>query len=88
MSLTDSAAPWNEGSYRIEVAAGQTNVERVNADGDIALSTTVLAPIFNGYLSIASAGLGGLVDIKNEAAVADAKTFFATHYRPFCADMF
>ena len=88
MTLTDSSAPWNEGAYRIEVANGETSVERTSGEGDFSLSATVLAPLFSGYLSIRSAQLGGLVSVANQAALANAEAFFATMYAPFCSDMF
>jgi predicted acetyltransferase len=88
LSLTDASAPWNDGIYRVEVADGRTNVDRVTGEGDLAVSATVLAPLFNGYLSLPSARLAGLVDARNDAALADAEAFFAVLYAPFCGDMF
>ena len=52
MKLTDPSAPWNEGTYQVKVANGETNIERASGEADLALSTTVLAPLFNGYLSV------------------------------------
>jgi predicted acetyltransferase len=88
MTVADGAAGWNDGGYRIEVAGGQTNIERMEGPGDLSLSAATLAPIFNGYLSIRSARLGGLVTVTNETAVESAEVFFSTLFPPFCADGF
>jgi predicted acetyltransferase len=88
LGLSDKTASWNEGTYRIDVNDGVTTVERTSADADLSTTTTVLAPLFNGYLSVQSAALGGLIDVHNEDAFGQTEAFFATLYRPFCADMF
>ena len=88
MELADTAAPWNEGAYRVEVAGGVTNVERVSGEADISLTAATLSPLYNGYLSVSSAAQAGLVRVRNEAAIVSAETFFATLYPPFSADMF
>ncbi len=88
IGLADTAAPWNEGIYRVEVADGVTSVERVPGEADLSLTATALAPLFNGYLSISSAALAGLVRVNNDGAIAAAETFFATLYPPFCSDRF
>jgi predicted acetyltransferase len=88
LALTDGAAPWNEGTYRIEVADGRTSVERASGTADLSLSTTTLAPVFNGYLSVRSAAIAGLAHVHNETAVGAAESFFAALYPPFCADGF
>lgn len=88
MQLTDASAPWNEGTYRVEVADGVTNIERVSGEADLSLTATTLAPLYNGYLSVTGAALAGLVRVSNESALAAAETFFATLYPPFCSDGF
>ena len=88
LQVTDSSAPWNEGTWRIEVADGATNVERASGEADLTLSATTLAPLFNGFLSPSGAALAGLASARDEESLATADALFATLYPPFCADGF
>ncbi len=88
LQINDASAPWNEGTLRVEVAGGAVNVERVDGEAELSLSATTLAPVFNGYLSVAGAVLAGLARVRDEASLAAAEAFFATLYAPFCADGF
>ena len=88
LKIADPSAPWNEGTFRLAVADGATNVERTDGEPDLSLSATTLAPLFNGYLSPAAAALAGLVSVRNNEALAAAEAFFATLDPPFCADGF
>ncbi len=88
LSVADTSAPWNEGTYRVEVANRQANVERVPGNGDILVSAETLAPLFNGYLSATAAALAGLARVNSGAAVDTVETYFSTLYPPFCSDGF
>ena len=88
LQVSDSSAPWNEGSWRVEVDDGAVQVEQASGEPDISLSATTLAPLFNGFLSPSAAALAGLVKVRNEEALATADAFFATLHPPFCADGF
>jgi predicted acetyltransferase len=86
--ISDSSAPWNEGTWRVETEDGVVNVEKTAGEPDLTLSATTLAPLFNGFLSPTSAALAGRVTARNEEVLAAADAFFATLYPPFCADGF
>ncbi len=88
LRVADSVAPWNEGVWHIESADAIVNVEKATGEPDLSLSATTLAPLYNGFLSPSSAALAGLVQARNEEALAAADAFFATLYPPFCADGF
>ena len=88
LQVSDSSAPWNEGVWRIEAADGAVQVEKTTGEADISLSTTTLAPLFNGFLSPSSAALAGLITARNEEVLTTADAFFATTHPPFCADGF
>ena len=88
VQVTDSSAPWNEGTWRIEAADGAAQVEKVSGEADLTLSATTLAPLYNGFLSPSGAALAGRVAARSEEALASADAFFATLYPPFCADGF
>ena len=88
MRITDTTAPWNEGTWRIESAEGTTNVEKTDGEADLTLSATTLAPLFNGFLSPSAAAFSGRLEARNEDVLAEADAFFATLYEPFCSDGF
>ena len=88
LQVSDSSAPWNEGTWHIEVADGAVTVEKASGEADLALSATTLAPLFNGFLAPTGAALAGLVSARDEESLATADALFATLYPPFCADGF
>ena len=88
LQVGDGPAPWNEGTWRIEITEGGTQLEKTSTGPDLTLSATMLAPLFNGFLSPRAAALAGLVQVRSEEALAAAEVLFATLYPPFCADGF
>jgi len=88
LELTDEAAPWNAGCWRLETADGCTLAEKCDETPDLSLDVSVLAALFNGFLRPSQAALGGLVKARNEAALAAADRIFAVLCPPFSADYF
>ncbi|MEX2158468.1 MAG: GNAT family N-acetyltransferase [Dehalococcoidia bacterium] len=88
LRLTDSTAPWNEGTWRVELSGGEMHVEASTDEPDLSMSTTALVPIFNGYLSATASALAGLITARNEEALATADEMFATLSPPYNADPF
>ncbi len=88
LRVSDTSAPWNEDTWRVEVVDGAVSVERAAGEADLTLSATTLAPIFNGFLSPSSAALAGVVKARSDDSLARADALFATLYPPFCADGF
>lgn len=88
LQVSDRSAPWNEGTWHVEVEDGAVGVEKTAGEPDLTLSATTLAPLFNGFISPTSAALAGRVTARNEEALAAGDAFFATLYPPFCADGF
>ena len=52
------------------------------------MSTTTLAPLYNGFLTPTAAAFAGRVEADSEESLAIADAFFATLYPPFCSDGF
>jgi len=88
LQVHDTAAPWNDGCWRVETADGLVQVEPGTGEPDMTLAATTLAPLFNGFLAPSAAALAGLVQPRNEEVLASADALFATLYPPFCADGF
>jgi predicted acetyltransferase len=88
LSVRDKILPWNDGTWRVEARGTSLNVERHSGEADLSLDAAVLAPIFNGHLSAKEAARGGLVEVKNAAALDAASAVFAVSRPPFCIDYF
>jgi predicted acetyltransferase len=86
MRIEDRAAPWNEGVWRLECSEGAVDVQKADGDADIALTSTTLAPLFNGFLSASQLALTGRLQARDETALASADALFSTTYPPFCTD--
>jgi hypothetical protein len=74
--------------WHVETTEDGVNVEKASGEADISLTATTLAPVFNGYLSPTKGALAGLIEAKDDDALARADAFFATLYPPYCADGF
>lgn len=88
LEVRDDTAPWNEGRWRIEVAGGTVAVEKTEAQPDLTLTATTLAPLFNGYLSATATAFAGRIEVHDPDALATADAVFATSHPPYCADTF
>jgi predicted acetyltransferase len=88
LELTDAAAPWNAGCWRLEAEDGHTLAQKCEEAPDLTLDVSVLAALFNGFLSPREAARGGLLKVQNEPALAAADRIFAVPCPPFTADYF
>ena len=88
LRFTDSTAPWNEGTWRVEVSDGEMAVEPSTAEPDLSMSATAFAPVYNGYAPASALALGGLIDAKNEEALATADEMFSVLHPPYNSDPF
>ncbi len=84
---SDPLAPWNEGTFRLEVSNGEAHVSRTDASPDIELSIKTLCSAFSGYHRVTALHNWGLVSGR-PAAVANADALLATRYAPHCPDHF
>ena len=88
LELTDEAAPWNAGCWRLEAEDGRTLARKCEEAPDLSLDVSVLAALFDGFLSPGEAARGGLMKVHSEAALAAADRIFAVLCPPFTADYF
>ena len=88
LELTDEAAPWNAGCWRLEAEDGSTLARKCEEAPGLSLDVSVLAALFNGFLSPREAARGGLMKAYNESALAAADHIFAVLCPPFTADYF
>lgn len=83
----DALTPWNEGTYRIEVAAGAAQVVRCSDEPDLVTSVRTLAQIYAGTFSPSRLAAWGLAE-GEAAGLARADALFATPHAPHCPDHF
>jgi predicted acetyltransferase len=88
LELTDEAAPWNAGGWRLEAEDGHTSAQKCEEAPDLSLDVTVLAALFDGFLSPSEAARAGLMKVHRESALSDADRIFAVLGPPFTADYF
>ncbi len=88
MRVRDDAAPWNDGVWRVEAAAGRLQAQRKDGEPDVELSANTLAPLFSGYMRPEVAAGAGLLSVNRAQAVAEMATAFAVLYPPYCNDWY
>ena len=88
LGVSDRSAPWNDGVWRVRMADGATDVERVGYEAEIQLDACALASLYNGYISPTNAALAGLVRAKSASALERAERLFAVIRRPYFPDRF
>jgi predicted acetyltransferase len=88
IALTDDAAPWNAGTWRVEASEGRMSAERTDTAPELEMDARALAPIYNGFTKPADAVRVGQVRARSDEAVAAATELFATTFAPFTPDDF
>ena len=88
LAVTDDAAPWNAGTWRIASSEGRMAAERTNASSEIELDATALGPIYNGFAHPAEVARVGQLKVNEPDAIGRMGRMFATPFQPFCPDDF
>ena len=88
MRITDAAASWNDGVWRIEAGEGQMVVERKDGDADVELSVGTLAPLYTGFMRPEVAAEVGLLKVNRPEALDDMREAFAVTYPPYSNDWY
>jgi len=88
MRVTDPAAPWNEGGWRVDAGEGQVQVERKGGDADFELNAGTLAPLYTGFMRPEVAAGVGLLKVNRPEALEDMREVFAVTYPPYSNDWY
>ncbi len=88
LRLIDDTAPWNDGTWRIGITKGRTQVARTVAEPEVTTHARELASLFNGYISPWVAASTGLIEATNEDAILRAGRVFAVRCPPYFTDHF
>jgi predicted acetyltransferase len=86
MQIEDPSAPWNQGTWRVEAAEGQTRAERTDAAPDLELNANTLAPLYTGHMRPDVAASVSLIKVNRPEALAAMAQCFAVYYPPYCND--
>jgi predicted acetyltransferase len=89
VGVTDAAAPWNEGLWRIRAHEdGRATVERTTAEADVRLPVEALGGAYLGGGNLAALHRAGLVAERRTGAVAELWCAMRTDVAPTTAFMF
>ncbi len=88
MAVTDAAAPWTEGVWRVEAIEGRMRAERADSAPDIELTANTLAPLFTGHMRPDVAAGVGLLKVHRPQALEEMAAAFAVTYPPYCNDYY
>jgi predicted acetyltransferase len=87
LGIEDRDAPWNAGTWLLEVEDGTGRVSRTPAEPELHLHVGTLAALYNGFLSPARAARIGLFEA-DAAVLETAARIFAVSAPPYCLDYF
>ena len=83
----DRLAPWNAGSYRVNVSSGTADVTPCPTPTDVEISVKALASLYTGRRSARELSAWGLLT-GDADAVRRTDNLFATRHAPHCPDHF
>jgi hypothetical protein len=86
VEVADTAAPWNDGSWRIRVGrAGEATVQRTTAESDVRLPVEALGAAYLGGGTLVAQERAGLVAERRKGAVAELGRALRTEVAPTAA---
>jgi len=86
--LTDAAAPWNQGAWRIECSGGRLSAARAEGAAGLSTDAAAFAAMYNGYLRPTEAVRSGLARASDPDVAATADRILAVDSPPHPADFF
>lgn len=87
VSITDAAAPWNQGTWHIECAGGRISARKAAGAGDLSMEAATFAAVYDGYMMASEALRSGLAE-GDAGAARLADRLFAAEYPPSGSDFF
>lgn len=90
MAVSDVAAPWNAGTWRVTVDAGRVVCERARESTvpEISLDIATLGQLLVNYVGPRSAMHAGLLQVANASALDVLESLFPLRAEPWFADLF
>ena len=84
----DEMCEWNNGAYLLETDGERSEVMRTDREPELTMPPRTLATLIAGHSSATQLSRVGLLEARDERALATADRLFATKYRPYCANGF
>jgi predicted acetyltransferase len=89
IAISDAAAPWNTGTWRIESSGGKLSATKANGTtADIAMEAATFAAVYDGFMKASDAIRSALAEGSDSAAALLADRIFASDYPPNGSDFF
>ncbi|MGH2669249.1 MAG: GNAT family N-acetyltransferase, partial [bacterium] len=88
LAITDAAAPWNQGTWRIECSGSKLAAKRSSGPGDLAMDAATFAAVYDGFLRASDAVRSGLAEASDHNAATIVDRIFAVPRPPFGSDFF
>jgi predicted acetyltransferase len=89
VAIGDAAAPWNQGTWRIESSGCKLSARRVGGAGaDLSMEAATFAAVYDGFLKASDAARSGLAEAADGKAALLADRVFASEYPPNGSDFF
>jgi predicted acetyltransferase len=77
LAVTDTAAPWNQGTWRIEFEGGEVTAVSTNDAPQLSLDIKALSQAYFGTPSVAEVRAAGHIDVHDEAGFRTFETLLA-----------
>ena len=87
IAIADAAAPWNQGTWRIECGGGRLSAKKAAGPGDLSMDAATFAAVYDGYMKASEAVRSGLAD-GDAIAARLADRLFASEHPPNGSDFF
>jgi predicted acetyltransferase len=85
--ISDAAAPWNQGTWRIESSGGKLSAHKADgARADLSMEAATFASVYDGFMKASDAS--GLAEGADRQAALLADRIFAPEYPPNGSDFF
>jgi predicted acetyltransferase len=89
IAISDAAAPWNQGAWRIECSARKLRARKVDgANADLSMEAATFAAVYDGFMKASDAVRSGLAEGSDAGAALLADRIFAPEYPPNGSDFF
>lgn len=87
VEVRDEAAPWNDGTWRLDPSGGTWRAERVDLPAAASTDIANFSALFDGFLTVPEALASGA--LRADASVRPTlEALFATRFPPTCRDHF
>jgi predicted acetyltransferase len=89
IALTDAAAPWNQGAWRIESSGGKLSARKADgSSADLSMEAATFAAVYDGFMKASDTVRSGLAEASDHNAALLADRIFASEYPPNGSDFF